>query len=118
MEPLDRLYGDGASEGFANALPGDPTEVLEIEVEGGHVRVNVVWEDATMKIECSETQVHYLALHSPGGLYTKLCDALPGFFKDLGVQTFTASPGDADSDAVLRRRGDWHSAKPGLVWEI
>ena len=101
---------------FKKALPGKPV----VEHEGG--RFNVRWDDGSvLKIEVSDTNVHYLTLVSEReGLYSDLFDSLPAYFKKQGIQTFTASPRDEASEKVLRTRGEWRKVrnKSKLVWKL
>lgn len=130
---FNEMYGVGARLGFAAACRfpllqnvSDPT-INEYPEADGHVRVNVTWEvdggaaTAVMKIDCTPTNVHFLTLRSgvdhPTGIYTALCAALPDFFRNRGVEYFTAQPGGANSEGVLRQRGGW---EPGefLRWRV
>lgn len=121
MAPLDNLYSEGASKRFAKALPGKP-EVEQTAVVDGSVRINVYWNDAHMKIECTPDEVRYVALSTKKpaeGLYSKLCDSLPPLFRDLGVTAFTATAGGAAAREVLMRRGEWEpQAGTDLRWEL
>lgn len=114
--PLDSLYGKGASSAFQKATGGSVTEV---SIKDG-VRVYVGWDDGSvLKIDCFPRYVHYLTLKSyRKGLYTDLCGTLPDLFKQRGVESFTASPADVESDAILRRRGNWQDAERGIRWVL
>jgi hypothetical protein len=113
---LDSLYGKGASSAFIEATGASTTGAY---IEGG-VRVYCDWPDgSTMKIDCWPDRVHYLSLTSEReGLYTDLCDTLPELFKGWGVKTFTASAGNDEADAILRKRGEWQDAERGIRWEL
>lgn len=125
---LTTLYGSGALAGFTAACRfpllnySDPI-IVQADTPTGSVRVNVAWDHpdgrAEMKIECWPERVHYLTLRSgadhPTGLYTALCEALPDYFRNRGVLTFTASPRDVDGEAILRSRGAWDAA---MRWRI
>jgi hypothetical protein len=115
VAPLDDLYGAGASAAFALAVtfapPFDAPVIEEVALAEGNVRANVTWGDASAKIECSPDDANWLTLQSgsddAAGLYTAICDHTPAFFKSRGVVTYTCSPTDDQSEAVLRSRGAW-----------
>lgn len=113
---LDSLYGKGASSAFIGATGAS---TIGAHIEGG-VRVYCEWQDGSvMKIDCWPERVHFLTLRSErDGLYSDLCDTLPDLFKGWGVKTFTASAGSEESDAILRKRGDWQDAERGIRWEL
>lgn len=113
---LDSLYGKGTSSAFIGATGA---AIDQAPIEGG-VRVYCAWNDGSvMKIDCSPDRVHFLTLNSKRkGLYSDLCESLPELFKDRGVEAFTASAADEESEAILRKRGEWERAERGLRWEL
>lgn len=117
-KPLDSLYGKGTSKAFSEACGAS---AVEVETDLG-VRVNVEWKDGSLlKVECRPDEVNFLTLRSEReGLYSDLCDTLPELFKKRGVETFTARPATPESEAILRKRGDWHQhpKRAGLRWII
>lgn len=114
MPTLDELYGAGTAEAFAAATGG---ECAEVEIPGG-VRVYVRWKNrSALKIDAYPDRVHFAALRSTRkNLYSDLCAALPDLFRERGVERFTASPGTPESDAILRKRGEWQDAARGIEW--
>lgn len=113
---LDDLYSPGIEENLLKAL--DAFDVVQAEIPDG-VRLYVEWEDGgLLKMDCSPTNVHFLTLNvtPKSGRYTQLCNTLPSLFKAYGVDTFTASPLDEHSSAVLKRRGSWQEINSGLIW--
>lgn len=115
---LSRLYGSGASAAFKAACEAE--RVVEAESPDGSVRCYVTWTDgSSMKVDCSASEVYFQALESNrDGLYTDLCETLPGLFADWGVTTFRANAADRDSEAVLLKRGGWQRHGNGLEWAI
>jgi hypothetical protein len=123
---FNAMYGSGALAGFRAAcsfpvlgFPLTDDDIAEAP-NGDLVRVVVTWPaGASMKIDCSPTNVHFLTLRSgsdhPTGLYTALCNALPDFFRDRGVQTFTAAPRDPEAEGLLRTRGFWDAV---MRWRL
>lgn len=113
---LDSLYGKGTSSAFIGATGAS---IEQAHIEGG-VRVYCSWGDGSvMKIDCSPDRVHFLTLASEReGLYSDLCATLPDLFRERGVEAFTASAADSESEAILRKRGEWEQAERGLRWEL
>lgn len=110
---LDELYSKGTASALKKLVGGQQEQAA---IEDG-VRVYFEWADGSvMKIDAFADRVHFLTLHSQReGLYSDLCDTLPEFFKDRGVKTFTASARDGESEAILRKRGEWNEE---MVWEL
>lgn len=114
---LAELYRRGTAKAIADATGADLTEA---PIEGG-VRVYLTWENgSTMKIDAYPERVHFLTLSSKRrSLYSDLCRTLPDLFRDRGVERFTASPATPESDAILRKRGEWHDAPDrGIEWTL
>lgn len=102
---LDSLYGEGTSSAFIEATGAS---IEQAAIEGG-VRVYVTWGDgSTMKVDCYPDRMHFLSLVSKRkGLYSDFCEKVPPLFKERGVERWTAYPADGESEAILRKRGDW-----------
>lgn len=113
--PLDTLYTRGTSKAFKEACQG---ATVETEIDGG-VRVYVDWDDgSSMKIDCTPIEVNFQHLNSNReGLYSHLCDVLPDLFKSRGVREFRATAANEESDAILRKRGEWNDGpKNSIRW--
>lgn len=122
---LNRLYGPNAGDVFQAAVEEvGATSVEAFDCENTNVRVNTYWpsgpngEPRQMKIECSPLNVHFGTLNvvSEQGIYTGLCDRLPHLMKTRGVLTFTCTPRNAESAAILFTRGEWVDQGPGKPW--
>ena len=120
MTPLDGLYGKGASAKFAKRIPGEP-EITETQVSRKEVRVDVAWPDGSVcKLSCRASKIHWLTLRSETpGLYSDMVKHMLAMFKSWGIRTFTASPQNATSAKILRKRGKWRPQKAGtLIWHL
>lgn len=120
MGKLDDMYGKGASERFADRVPGTP-EITETRISKDEVRVDVTWEDGSVcKLSCRRHTIHWLTLRAERkGLYTDMVKRMLEMFEDWGVRTFTASPQSAKASKILRKRGNWKVHSGGaLVWHL
>lgn len=113
------MYGKGTSTAFTDAVAFPDLPKAKIaQQEDGSVQVHY-GKQATLKIACSATNVHYTDLQAPeAGLYEHLVGVLPQLFKDRGVATFTATPAGSGPEKALKARAPWKKRKGRLVWEL
>ncbi len=99
---LDDLYGPGTEDALRALLPG--ADVVTSTAPDGSVGVRGSWADSVVKFVCFPERVHFTTLRGTGR-YAWLCARLPVFFRERGVDTFTASARDEQSARILRRAG-------------
>ena len=76
-------------------------------------------DGSSAKIDCYAERIHYLSLESKTpGLYTRLTEETPEFWRQRGVKTVSASAANEQADEILRKRGDWQDRNNRLEWDL